>query len=235
MQRFIEKYEKYGAVIFFVFMILCLIPMSILGFYSHPLGDDFFYGYSAHLVWQETENILEALKAAFSGTINQYYAWQGTYSAMFLMHLPPQIWGDIFYKVYPTILLACFVTSIFYLTHTLLRVVLNASRNAWILIASLLVLTYIEQVPLCGETLYWYNGSMYYTGFLTCTFAFFGLLMKALRNPSARRTLILSLLAVFIAGGNYISLLPAMIVLVLLLLYYLCRVVWKKEPEQRQL
>lgn len=235
MQHYLEKYEKYAAWIFFAIMILALIPMAVLGFYNHPLGDDFYYGYRASLVWQETGNIFKVLATAFAETINQYYEWQGTYSAMFFMHLSPQIWGDIFYKIYPTILLSCFVASIFYLTHTLLCFVLKASRNAWILITSLLVLTYIEQVPLCGETFFWYNGSMYYTGFLAVTFVFWGLLIKGLNTLSLKRTLILSCLAVFLAGGNYISLLPTMIVLVLFILYYLYQIIWKKEPKQKQL
>ena len=87
-------------------MILCLIPMGILGFYNHPLGDDFYYGYDAMIAWQNTGNIFEVIKAALQGTIKQYHIWQGTYSAMFLMHLPPQVWGDFFYKIYPAVLLS---------------------------------------------------------------------------------------------------------------------------------
>ena len=235
MRYYLEKYEKYAAWIFFGLMIVCLIPMAALGFYNHPLGDDFYYGYKTTLVWQETGNIFKVLATAFGETINQYHEWQGTYSAMFLMHLSPQMWGDIFYKIYPTVLFVCFVASIFYLTHTLLCFVLNASRNAWILITSLLVLVYIEQVPLCGETFYWYNGSMYYTGYLAFTFVFWGVLIKTLRNPSIKRTCILSFMAVFIAGGNYISLLPTMIILFLFILYYVYQVIWKRAQKQEQL
>lgn len=226
-----DKYEKYVAWFFFGLMILCLVPMAILGFFNHPLGDDFLYGHHAMIVWQETGNIGKVLSTAFLKTISQYYRWQGTYSAMFLMHLTPHIWGDFFYKIYPTVLLSCFTGATFYLTHTLLRKVLKVSGHSWIAIASLLVLTFTQQVPLTGESLYWYNGSMYYTGFLACTFVFWGLLIKSLYQPKMWRTITLTFLAFFIAGGNYISLLPTMIILVLLILYYAYLFFLKKEKK----
>ena len=97
MQKFLEKYEKYAAVMFFVLMVLSLIPMALMGAYNHPLGDDFHYGYRAIMAWRESGNIFRVLKAALEGTIEQFHIWQGTYSAMFLMHLPPQLWGDFGY------------------------------------------------------------------------------------------------------------------------------------------
>lgn len=235
MKGFIGKYEKYASWFFFLLMLCGLIPMAILGFYNHPVGDDYKYGCAAALSWQETGNLFRVLETAFKGMVTQYQEWQGTYSAMFLMHLPPLIWGDFFYKLYPTVLFACFAGSIFYLSHVLICGVWGASRDTWRLIASLVVLVCIEQVPLCGETFYWYNGSMYYTGFLSCTFVFFGLLIRALQKPSVVKTVILSLMAIFIAGGNYISLLPAMITLALFVLNTLYRIFFQKEDKKRQL
>ena len=231
MKTFLEKYEKFGSVFFFVLMILCLIPMGILGFYNHPLGDDFYYGHDTMIAWQNTGNIFEVIKVALQGTIKQYHIWQGTYSAMFLMHLPPQVWGDLFYKIYPAVLLICFTLGTFCLTHSLLCTMFKASRDAWIFITSALMILFVEQVPLCGETFYWYNGSMYYTGFLACTFAFWGVLIKMLYNKSIKLCIVLSFIAFFIAGGNYPSLLPTMIILAAIILYYLYRTICNKEPE----
>lgn len=235
MQKFIAKYEKYASWVFFLLMLGCLIPMAVLGFFNHPVGDDFYYGCNPALVWQETGNVFKVLASAFSGTVEQYHTWQGNYSAMFLMHLSPFVWGDFFYKVYPTVLFICFAGSIGYLTHVLICDVWKAKKDTWRLISSLLVLVCVEQVPLCGETFYWYNGSMYYTGFLACTFVFFGLLIKTLYKPTAVKTAVLSVMAVFLAGGNYISLLPAMILLVLFILYELYQSVYQKKSGKQQL
>jgi len=233
MQFFLKKYEKYASWFFLGLMIISLSVMAVLGFYNHPLGDDFYYGYNATMVWQETGNIFEVLRTAWDGMLRQYQIWQGTYSAMFLMHLPPQVFGDIFYKMYPTVLFSCFAGAIFYLGHALLCVRIKASKHAWILVSSLLVLVCIMQVPLCGETFYWYNGSMYYTGFFACTCVFWGLLIKSLEKMSSAKIITLSLLAFFIAGGNYSSLLPTMIIMVLMLLYYLWKALLKKEVNRR--
>lgn len=231
----LNKYEKYAARIFFAFMILCLILMALMGAYNHPLGDDYHYGYQGIIAWQETGSLFAVLKAAWSGMVEQFYIWQGTYSAMFLMHLPPHIWGDFFYKLYPAILLGCFAASVFYLMHVLLCSVLKASKSAWVAISSLLMLVFTQQVPLCGETFYWYNGSMYYTGFLACTFVFWGMLIKLLYKASVKLTIGLSLMALFIAGGNYASLLPTMIILVLIILYYIFAMVKKKAGVKKVL
>lgn len=72
---------------------------------------------------------------------------------------------------------------------------------------------------------------MYYTGFLACTFVFWGLLIKSFGKQSVWRTIVLSLLAIFLAGGNYVSLLPTMIILVLFILYYTYLVVLRKSPK----
>lgn len=233
MRRVLERYEKYAAFFSFMMMQGCLIPMAILGFYNHPVGDDYYYGYAAIMAMQDTGNILEVLKAAVAGTVEQYHIWQGTYSAMFFMHLPPQVFGDLFYRLYPTILFTCFVTGLFYLTYGLFCKVLKAEKNAWILVTSLLVLLCTQQVPLCGETFYWYNGSMYYTGFLACTFWFWGGVIRLLIKQSVKRTIGLSLLALFLAGGNYASLLPTIIILALLLVVYGYWVFVNKESHKR--
>lgn len=235
MQSFLKKYEKYASWFFFGIMILCLIPMAVMGFYNHPLGDDFDYGRRAMICFREDGTLPEILSVALEGTIEQYHIWQGTYSAMFLMHLPPHVFGDFFYKLYPVVLFICFTGSIFYLMHSLLCTLLNASRRAWVLISSLLVTVCIIQVPLCGETFYWYNGSMYYTGFYACTCFFWGLLIKDILKSEILKTVILCLMAFFIAGGNYTSLLPTMIIIVLMMLYYGYKGVYKKEKVKHTL
>ena len=212
---------------------MCLIPMAILGFFNHPVGDDYHYGYLAMMVRQENGSLFEIIKTAAVGTAEQFHIWQGTYSAMFLMHLPPQVWGDFWYKLYPAVLLTCFTGGFFYLMHGLLCTLYKSGRNVWILLSSLLVILFTQQVPLTGETFYWYNGSMYYTGFLACTFVFWGGVIKMLYKPTVIKAVMLALLALFIAGGNYTSLLPTMIILVLMLLYYGYYCFMKKEPVKK--
>ena len=74
-------------------------------------------------------------------------------------------------------------------------------------------------MPLCGETFYWYNGSFYYTGFLSITFFFFGVLFRFLKDKKVYRVVIMSLLGLLIAGGNYTSLLPSILIIVMIVFF----------------
>ncbi len=214
---FLSKYTKYYAFISFALLVLLLIPLCVLGFYNHPLGDDFYYGQHAAKAIRESGSVLSAIPEAVKGTINQYNRWQGTFFAIFLMYLPPHLFGEFFYKIYPTVLILFFTASVFYLLYPLVYRGTNDSKYAWISIASTFMIAAAQQVPVCGETFYWYNGSMYYTGFLALTFFFFGILLRYLKNKKAVMLVPLVIIAIMLAGGNYASLLPAILTTALLL------------------
>lgn len=201
------------CVISVVLLAVTLLPMIIIGFYTHPLGDDYYYGIPASQALRNGEGMWGAILAAFKGTATQYKIWQGTYSAMFLMHLPPQLFGDIFYKIYPMFIILFVTVAIFYLIGSLIEKEDATGKKIWITISAVTAALHIGFVPLCGETYYWYNGSIYYTGFYALTLFFWGCIIKYIRKPGTARLVLLSLLAFFIAGGNYASLLPTAIIL----------------------
>lgn len=208
-----DKPLKICAIVSVILLALSLIPLIILGFYAHPVGDDYFYGFAAAKAFRESGNIFHALSEAAKGTMAEYFRWQGTYSAMFLMYLPPFVFSDFMYKLYPLILLSCLTFGIFYMLKPAITVNLNGSLSSWIIVSSLLTITFIEQVPLCGETFYWYNGSMYYTGFLALTFIFFGVILRFLNDRKLSRLAFLIPCALILAGGNYASLLPSILII----------------------
>ena len=121
-----------------VIMAVCLIPLMALGFYNHPLGDDYYYGQHAAKAIRESGNIFSLLPVSVKGTLNEYFRWQGTYSAMFLMYLPPHVFGDFFYKLYPSVLLLLFAAGSLYMFYP---VVVNEDKEkdrifSWIIISS---------------------------------------------------------------------------------------------------
>ena len=230
----LEKYTKYTAYISFSILIIVLIPMIIIGFFTHPLGDDYHYGQYAAVALRESGNIFSVISEAFKGMVEQYNIWQGTYFAMFLMYLPPHVFSDFLYKLYPAILIITFCASVFFLFKPVIEFIrcnngLNNDNNkgfkdkfytySWISISSILCIVSISQIPVCGEAFYWYNGSIYYMGFLSMTFFLFGLLLRYIINPKTPFLIISIILGFLIAGGNYASLLPAMLVLVCLIIY----------------
>lgn len=211
-----------------VLLVISLLPVMYLGRYNHPTGDDYYYGAETHLVWQETGSILETVAEAARGVALEYGRWQGTYSALFLMYLPPNVFGNLPYRFVAAVILSLLTGGIFYFCRQVLCRCLRLSAAAWVMVSSCLTLLCVETVPSQGETFFWYNGSMYYTGYFAVTLFFLGLALKYMEKGGKLRLALLLLLALFLAGGNYVSLLPGLLLTVLLAAWMLCR----KKPQR---
>lgn len=83
-------------------LTVLLTPMVIIGFYDHPSYDDFGYAALTVKAYREHSSIIAA---ALKQIKFSYYAWQGTYSAIFLFSLHPAIFGEAFYCLTAPILL----------------------------------------------------------------------------------------------------------------------------------
>ncbi len=200
------------AIVSLILLILTALPLMFAGLYTHPLGDDYHYGVPAFSALKEA-GFAAAIKAAAAGTAHQYNIWQGTYSAMFLMHLPPQIFGDLCYKLYPAFVILALTLSVFYILKPLTLTNPEISRDAWIATSSLASVLCLSFVPLMGETFYWFNGSVYYTFFLALTLLMLGGMIRMRRSENPLYLIWLLPLCLIVAGGNYASLLPSLIII----------------------
>ena len=208
-----ERRERLGAIVAFLLLAASLIPVAYLGRYNHATGDDYYYGVEAHLAWEETGSVMEVIKAALTGVAQDFGQWQGTYTALFFMRIPPNAFSEDLYRFVTVALLLLFTGSVFYLMKSLICGLLGGSRNLWVLISSLLSLLCVQTVPSQGETFFWYNGSMYYTGYFSVTLLFLGIAVRYLQKPRKYHIPLLAVLAAFLGGGNYVSLLPCLILL----------------------
>ncbi len=216
-----QRYEKVLARIALVILILSLLPIMYLGRYNHPTGDDYYYGVTTYHERLEGGNVFQILAKAAHGVSLEYRQWQGTYSAMFFMYLPPNIWGVWAYRMVTTVMLLSLTGSIFYCLKPLICVIGKCTTHMWIAVSSVAALLCVETVPSQGETFFWYNGSMYYTGFFSISLVFLGLLLRELSEQKKHRFVLLLLLSVLLSGGNYVSLLPLMILTISLAVYLL--------------
>lgn len=219
---------KLWTLLMLAVLVLSLLPLMYVGRYNHPTGDDYYYGAQARVTWKETGSFIKTIGVAIEGVVEQYYKWQGTYSAMFLMYLPPYVFGEQFYGLITTILLLLLSGGIFYFLKPFICDLAGESVNAWIIISSILSLLCIQTVPSQGETFFWYNGSMYYTGFFAVTLFWAGLICRCLLKPKVYKMIFSWLGAFFLAGGNYVSLLPC---LILLFCATLCLFIQKKRGK----
>lgn len=214
-----QRYEKILAWSMLIILVLSLLPVMYLGRYNHPTGDDYYYGVTTYHERLNGGSVFDILAKAARGVAQEYRQWQGTYSAMFFMYLPPNIWGDWAYRTVTAVMLLSLTGSIFYCLKPLICQFAKGTAHMWMAVSSAAALLCVETVPSQGETFFWYNGSMYYTGFFALSLVFLGLLLRELSNQRKRRLALLLILAVFLAGGNYVSLLPLMILTVCLTIY----------------
>ncbi|MCD7835642.1 MAG: hypothetical protein LUG83_03120 [Lachnospiraceae bacterium] len=208
-----HKYEKIFSVILFILMCAGLGVLIYVGKYNHPTGDDYYYGADTVRVFRETGSIVQTFKAAVEGVIYQYYNWQGTYSAMLLMYLPPNIFGENAYRLVTAVILLLYAGCTFYALKPLLRDILGMNRRGFCICAASIVMLSVQTVQFAGESYFWYNGSMYYTGYFALTLFFLGLAFRFMIEPGRGYIPVLALLAIFLAGGNYVSLLPCILIM----------------------
>ena len=216
-----NKFAKWKPYIFLAVLLASLVPLVWLGRYNYPTGDDYYYGTEAHLVWQQTGSIPQAISAACAGVAKSYQIWQGTYSALFLMYLAPNVFSNTAYHLVTFVILLLLCGGIFYLLCPLFRRFLPGTCGEWITVSSILSFLCIQTVEFQCDSFYWYNGSMYYTGFFAVTLFFLGTLFRYLDNGKRILLLPLLLFAVFLGGGNYVSLLPCMLLSVTITLLLL--------------
>lgn len=218
-----NNFAKWKPYISLAILLLSLIPLIWLGCYNYPTGDDYYYGAETHLVWQQTGSITQALAAACAGVADSYQIWQGTYSALFLMYLAPNVFSNTAYHLVTFVILLLLCGGIFYLLRPLFRRFLPGTCGEWITVSSVLSFLCIQTVEFQSDSFYWYNGSMYYTGFFAVTLFFLGTLLRYLDSGNRILLLPLLLFAVFLGGGNYVSLLPCMLLSVTITLLLLLR------------
>ena len=137
------------------------------------------------------------------------------------MYLAPNVFSNTAYHLVTFVILLLLCGGIFYLLCPLFRRFLPGTCGEWITVSSILSFLCIQTVEFQSDSFYWYNGSMYYTGFFAVTLFFLGTLFRYLDNGKRILLLPLLLFAVFLGGGNYVSLLPCMLLSVTITLLLL--------------
>ncbi len=220
--------EKLAAYSLLFLMAAGLLPVMYLGRYNHPTGDDYYYGAETRIVWEETGSIRRLLEEAVRGVALQYERWQGSYSAMLLMYLPPNLFDYRAYRCVTSVILLLLTGSVFYLLKPVVCSLWKGTRSLWLILSALMVLLWVQTVPFQGESFFWYNGSMYYTGYYSLTLIFLGMALRYSLQPKRHHIPVMLVLAVFLAGGNYVSMLPALLLIAGLALLLLLR---KKKTQ----
>lgn len=218
---------KKWLVILTVMFVLSLIPLYLIGFYDHPSVDDYYYSAQTALVWQNTGSLDAVLKASYEEMLTTYQDWQGTYSAIFLMHLQPGLFGENYYVIAPIILISSFVLSMTAFISVLFLKCLKAGIRTSLGIALALTFCALQFTHVPSDSFYWYNGSIYYTFFFSLMLLLFTLIILMIQGKKPFWRILLFpltlILAFLIGGGNYSTALFTPIILTLLTLWLVIR------------
>lgn len=213
-----KKVLAVGAVLV---MLLLMIPIARIMMYCIPWYDDFGYGKWVKNFWELKHSVWDVFRGAYASARNSYYAWQGTFSSIFLMSIMPAVWGTDKYVYGLWFLLIIMTVAIFVIVKVLLMDVLGADRWSTLLVQAVVAATCVVLYHGPIEGFYWYDSGVHYTGLHS-----FGLLMIAMvikliytKGKVKKGVLVVgsALLAAFVGGGNYVTVLQMMLLLLSIL------------------
>lgn len=224
----IREKDKLAAILLTVLFVLQIIPVLYLGRFNHPTSDDFKYGAYSHTAWQETGSFAAVVEAAARGVAEDYQTWQGSYSALFLMRLEPQIFGERYYSLVPWIMLGMLTAGTLYFFRTVCKTVLKSDTLHYISMSMLVLSLCVQFSPVASEQFFWYNSSVYYNFFHAMLLFYLGWLVRFGCEGKKRYIVYMALGGLLLGGGNYVTALFLVIAhaTALALLWYLKR---KKE------
>lgn len=197
-------------------MLLLLVPLLRLTLYAIPWYDDYNYGIYARNFLDMRRSIGNAAAGAAYCTRTSYYAWQGTFSSVFLMSLMPAAWGEQYYFLGPVFLILILVFSVWALTGVLIGAAGGGGRANRIVLQVIITVVVFEMIYTAQQGFYWYNGGVHYVGmhsFLMLLAAAWIKMVTDGRRGTLALLTVWSLAGAVLAGGaNYVTALQGFLV-----------------------
>jgi len=213
------------AIAALAILVLSSLPVWLAAPFARPAMDDFNFGKFIHR---------EGITALWKTITTYYSGWQGSFFGTILMSLhPAALFGVKAYAATGFVLSGLLLAAAFALVFTVLRG--SATRAERAVIASALAFAFVQWLPHIPHALFWWNGSIYYTGSL-CLVIFTGTAMLRLR-PDGKwfwpQTALLCLASFCLGGTNFVTAL--FFVLLILSAALWLWLPWAKSPRKRQL
>ncbi len=199
------KQGKYLYIFLSIVLLISIIPLVYISFYSRPSADD--YGYSINLyryISSGNFNIFGLIKKAIEVDIHFYNNWQGLYTSAFLLAFQPSIFGEKYYCIGAILLLIISFLCVLHFIKTLFKI-LKIEKH-YVFLSILIFVFLYQQLPNLTEGLYWFNGAWNYMPFFFLSLVNMGLCLKYLFIKNRKKYIVLScLLSFVISGGNHVT------------------------------
>lgn len=205
------------AVVSVAALLLLLVPLLRIAFYTTPWYDDYLYGRFVKNFIKLECSFQSAWQGALYSIKIQWYAWQGTFSSIFFMSMVPSVWGDGYYFWGPLFLITILPVAVFMLVGVLVRSVLKADLASCVILQSVTAVAVIVFIYSSRDGFFWYNSGIHYVGmhsFLMITAAVWIKLLEGKGRVSAVLLLFCSLIGSVLAGGaNYVTALQGLLLI----------------------
>ena len=222
-----KRLRSGGALLLLLAFLLLLIPVLALSCYARGSADDYCFGIYTYHALQNGESLLAAVWRTVSG---YYQSWQGSFAAVGMMSLTPCIWGETAYGITAVVMLASLIAGTVKLTDTLVRRLAGGDWRDVIYISIPMLLCSIQFMPSPLNSVYWWNGAVYYTFFYGLSLFYAERFAALLFLPRSNRAAILVpglLCGILVGGSNYVSALLSALLGGLFWLYAM----WKKRAR----
>lgn len=195
--------ETVAMKIIVTLFIMSLIPILCVGMYTHPTGDDYWYGKWVMKAWREQHSIFACIGAALSTIKEFYYTWQGTWYSIFLFCFNPEMFVEGGYKIVPVLAVGLLGGGFFLVMYQSMVKTLKLSKEVLWVCFCVLLFQMLQYMPRTTSGIYWFNGVMHYNANTFTAMVAIGMMILYLRE-GRKYAYILVLISMFlIGGGNY--------------------------------
>lgn len=219
--------KKAFCIVVTAFFAVCIIPLIWIGKFNVMSADDFAYGVDVHNTWMSTYSLWESIKEAGNVVTERYFSWQGTYSSIFFMALNPLIFNDSLRFVIPIVFIGLYSFSTIYFIFCLFQTLgIERKCESWgvFIIALIENIVFVLSIDSPVEGFFWYNGATHYMFMHALMLFFLGMFLSLNRiigqGKIIKKILFLLLYiisAIIVGGGNYISALQCIEIVVILI------------------
>lgn len=220
MNRNTKEITLYLGSVILMFLIIAPLLLAAVC-YAVPAADDFS---NANAILAKSDNIL---KSAIMLTGDEYFNWQGTFMATFLLYAwsPLLRGGVVGIRISCALITGLYLVSLYFLSYEVFKHIFKEER--------LYVINYIYSISILfftigkvGEAFYWFCGGMIHTLPLAFCLLGSGFMIKVLTiKKNKKRNVLLSMLCMMISAGGSLQVAAAGNVIALgVLIYY-----WKKK------
>lgn len=204
----IKTSNSYSTLTVILILLVILSPYLYISQYCNPVTDDLTYAFKGKN--PDFWNVY----------FGEYENWNGRYFSNFLVLINP-VSSDNFtlYKFIPIALIILTFISIFYLIHQLIQNIFNSIFK--IQISLIILLLYLQTMPIISEGIYWYTGAVTYQVGIISALLFLGMLVQfyngnwVMKNKLIHSIMILLLLFIS-AGCNELNMVLSIFILLII-------------------